>query len=382
MEMPSHIAYRFVPMGTSAPDPVPENEIWLDVGGRSGPGVFDHHGGDTEERSAAELVLRRFRDLQERIQTCTTNTLTVVLHQTPDLDAVCSAWLVVKAVHDPALARLFKHIEEIVIQVSENDQGLIRSESPETCWPIIMRLLLGSSRKQTDNNAILKTGMIALDMTIQSLASGLSLGDVSSLILTDAIRLQLKEAYHQYLTDLKRAIFFQVSLPVRDTDPSELEPFRITVDGIVLNDPSSSLFKELARGDKSRSALKKGFSLMVVARQIQTLADRPLTRYIISTDPLTGIHLEGLGKLLESEEQRMEDQSGLPLLPGRERIEEGMGRHGTNVASPWYDGRGHHFTIIDSPAIHIAGQSICASCLSHSRLMDTLMRYGSPGRYL
>lgn len=38
--------------------------------------------------------------------------------------------------------------------------------------------------------------------------------------------------------------------------------------------------------------------------------------------------------MLESEEQTKELQSGESLLPGRERVGTGNGRHGYNVASP------------------------------------------------
>ncbi len=38
-----NLSFRFVPMGTVAPEIIPENEIWLDVANRAAIQVFDHH---------------------------------------------------------------------------------------------------------------------------------------------------------------------------------------------------------------------------------------------------------------------------------------------------------------------------------------------------
>ena len=57
------LRYRFEPMGSVAPTPLPKDELWLDVGNRAAPGVLDHHGGDTDVWSASELVLSQHEEL-------------------------------------------------------------------------------------------------------------------------------------------------------------------------------------------------------------------------------------------------------------------------------------------------------------------------------
>jgi len=102
-----------------------------------------------------------------------------------------------------------------------------------------------------------------------------------------------------------------------------------------------------------------------------------LSRYVLSTNPATHFHLQGLGKMLEQREQDFENQQEEdPLLSGRERVGLGEGRHGYNVASPWYDGRGHNFTIIDCPGVVVEEQTIYASALSATEIQATIQAYG------
>ena len=102
---------------------------------------------------------------------------------------------------------------------------------------------------------------------------------------------------------------------------------------------------------------------------------RPLSRYILSTNPITDFHLQGLGRMLELHEQEAENRQQNTLLPGRERVGDGKGRHGYNVASPWYDGRGHNFTIIDCPGVTVDQQILYASCLSVTEIRETVQAY-------
>ncbi len=80
--------------------------------------------------------------------------------------------------------------------------------------------------------------------------------------------------------------------------------------------------------------------------------DPPRARWIIAIDessppsePEARANLRGLGASLEWAEQRRRDALGLgSTRRGASRFTEFPG-----IADPWYDGRGHHWTIIDSP---------------------------------
>ena len=134
----------------------------------------------------------------------------------------------------------------------------------------------------------------------------------------------------------------------------------------------------MAREDREHSPQRRGFSLLLISRNATPPGyPIPLYRHIISTDPRSGADLQGLGKQLEALEQAAEEQGGWPLRGGRERVAPGTGRHGYNLASPWYDGRGHQFTIVDSPSIRIDDQLLCASCLTPAQALEAVRWYGN-----
>jgi len=90
---------------------------------------------------------------------------------------------------------------------------------------------------------------------------------------------------------------------------------------------------------------------------------------------MTGFNLNGLGWLLEQLEQEAENRSQFPLLPGRNRVSPGTGRFGYNVVSPWYDGRGHNYTIVDSPAVTFNNQEICGSALPEEDVLAAVQNF-------
>ena len=47
------------------------------------------------------------------------------------------------------------------------------------------------------------------------------------------------------------------------------------------------------------------------------------------------------------------------------------------MTSPWYNGRGHHFTIIDSPAVTVGGQKLYASSLTPGEIFNVVQAYGT-----
>ena len=383
--------HRFVPMGTDAPDPLPAGELWLDVGSRAAPGVLDHHGGDTPAWSAAQLVLESHGDLVPT-DIDDTGTVTLVTHEHPDLDAVCATRLAERQLREGRLTSDHDALERIVQAVSHNDQGLVRTTDPLTCWPVVARETLASGLH--DDADRLARGCRLLDRTLAVMEGGSTLAEAATRICDPEIAIALGHARQDYLEDLDRAMLFRVRLPVRsgDGDPQDVPPGPVAtpgadrrwslVDGIVLDDPASSLFKELARGDTERSHGGSGFPLLVVGRETALLSAHGLQRHIISVDPTSGLCLEGLGSRLEGIEARLEDDRGGPTLEGRERPGDGMGRHGYDSKSPWYDGRGHHFTIVDSPGVKLDGRSACGSQLDATRVLDSIWAYGDPARFI
>jgi len=359
-----------------APDPPADGELWLDVGDRLAPQVMDHHDGTADAECATELVFRRYRDLvleplADRPE------ITVVLHDRPDLDSVAAAWLARMALDQGSLPGA---AETIVMAVGEHDQGVERIGDLHHSWPTVFRLVLDFESNR-DNEDLIKVGSTCLDQTLEVLEDGGSLADAAERIMTLTVRIELAQAERDYQEDLARGRRFQIRLPVDAVENHTEGNCRARwpiADGLYLEEPASSLFKEFARNDKANSPLGRGFSLLVVSRPVTLKEDRLLWRHIISTNPLSGLHLQGIGNILEHQEQEKENTGGAPLLVGRERVEPGSGRHGANVVSPWYDGRGHRFTIVDSPLVEVGGHQVCASCLSPSEVLETLWSFGDP----
>lgn len=374
-------------MGSIAPDPLPAGEIWVDVGNRTGPGVLDHHGGMIHALSSCELALQHSQDWVldpiDRDQP-----VTLVLHNEPDLDAISAVWLILHVLSRGALPEPVKSVEVIVNAVNSHDQGFITSEVLDENWPLVIRTRLEIDADETDDQSKLQIGMLLLDATLELLTDGYDLATAAHRLVTPSVKSYYNAAQNQYTDDRHRGTEFIASLPIKKADkrtsPTLNHPIDtpsgatwVAVDGLLLEDPLSPLFKELARADRKNSSLGRGFSLLIVSRSNSLPGmTKQFYRHTISTDPQTGIHLQGLGNRLEILEQEHEERDSAPLLEGRQRVPPGTGRHGYNVASPWYDGRGHNFTIVDSPSVVIDGMSKLASILSPLEVLEAVMDYG------
>ena len=390
------ITYRFVPMGQVAPEPLPEGEVWVDVGSRARERVIDHHGGDTDAWSAARLVQENGRALADQL--AEQSRVTLVTHCRPDLDAVAAVWLFRRMLTGDDSGGDRQAMDEIVEAVSLNDQGMVRTANPARCWPVVMRLNLQTAAPVEDDLARLLAGFDLMDQTVSMLHAGTTLADAARRLASPAATALISQAERDYLEDRSRAMTFQVRLPVRQTlvdddavsgesgqDIPNGDATRWSLcDAIYLDNPRSALFKEMARADRRHSPMRLGYPLMVVSRCESAGADAMPYRYrhTISTDPLSGLHLQGLAALLEETEQNAETSLGHALPAGRERVGLGKGRFGSNVASPWYNGCGHGFTIIDSPVVTIGGEARCLSCLTPSQVLEVVWRYGDPAGFV
>jgi hypothetical protein len=390
------ISFRFIRMGSRAPDPVPSCELWLDVGNRVSENVIDHHGGNTEAWNASQLFMQEHdklvsASLPEQPQ------VTFVLHESPDADAVLAAWLAKNVLTAAGPVLWNSGIRQIVDEISYNDQGYLRVSDPESSWILVFRTYLDAECDQDTHLERVIAGWRALDITENLLNQGKSLADVAQELITPAIRIVLARAKRDYAEDLSRAALFQVRLPIYGIqrvpmtvidEPSQCPPRTPStgwslVDGLVIEDPRCELFRELARGDNLHSPLGQGFALLVVVTSVHLKSScETLKRFRISTDPMSGLHLRGLGTLLEHREQAKEKKLGLSLPPERVDLPAHTGRWHWNVESPWYDGRGHLFTIVDSPSVLYDGEPICRSTLETAEVLETVWEYGNPATFI
>ena len=116
-----------------------------------------------------------------------------------------------------------------------------------------------------------------------------------------------------------------------------------------LDDPQRCIFfKDWARSDRERSPAGMGFLGLSV---FMSKSPRDVRRCILSLTPDSGGSLRGLAELLD----RAESDRRQEVYGADDRIIDPLtgaripGRPGYGNSDPWYDGRAHGLTIVDSP---------------------------------
>lgn len=401
-----NIVYGFVGQGTMVepegqsgdPDRIKLNpgDVYLDVGNQLCERILDHHFGQGRFESATEACVAMYDAFIGRPLEGHQGTVTLKTHYGPDLDGAMAIFY--------ARERLEGRVREdqsdlwarVVAMVSANDQGYNTGNIRES-FPILFRTLIEAHRAEYRDDPASFLALRAFPLIQQFLDQ-----DADPERLWQVLRRKpegrhlwtlVERAEAEYQEDLRKGRIFQVYLPNAASGPMDLAraseggdhsrdedlprpvPDRDTdawslVDGIILNNPKSFLFKEFLRADKQRSRLGQGFTLSLVHRPVGGAQ-----QHIISVDPVRGVTLEGLGGLLEAREKEAEREPGRlrrnRLGKHEDRPPSSPGRHHYHVKDPWYDGRGHAFTIIDNPG--------CGSVLSAEEVNEAFWAYANPG---
>jgi serine/threonine protein kinase len=360
----SRAAIRFVFAGASssvigaAPD-----RLFLGIGNDLRPGVIDRHqlhayGGSTSRLvvSHPELVTGAVR-----LERDADSPFTIVLHEAPDFDAVAATYLAVALLTSgqfppgtDALARYADKIDEGSI-----GHTLIHPFAP---YAVYMQLLNRHSRlgKQADHSywrECVEQGLRLIAYVLErSLSEGLALPSVDAFACPDLFSdddrhdvLADVERYHRKLADpATRARQVRLRLPGQYGG-------RVDVDTLLVRDVQNPddqerciFFKDWARSDRERSTGGAGFLGLSV---FMTETPRNARRCIVSVTPDSGASLRTLAGLLDQAESERrlqvhgEDDRVIDPATGSRKPP----RAGYNNADPWYDGRAHGFTIVDSP---------------------------------
>jgi hypothetical protein len=323
------VQYEFIPPGSVVQ---PKScRVYLDVGNVDAPLVFDHHYPGSQAHSTTSLVVDDFSRFSALADDCTD--VHLITHQNPDLDAIASTWVVSAAMNKQPMDAVF--LDNLATYVDAIDQGFTALSLPD-CVPLYV--LIGACLDPKGNEQPLATLSDAAKLhhghAILSALHEAGSHNFASVPMTQApdkevwraASKRLKVDRQLYREDLERAVVGTIRLPKIDsTDTQELIYVKVSM-------PQSQFFKSWARGDPS---LKPGPMLMIGLSP---------TRVIFSVPPGIGVHLKGLGDLLELHETRDESDVGCSE-------EQATNRPGYNHSDPWYDGRGtaHNYTIIDSP---------------------------------
>lgn len=358
------LQFEMIGPGTSAPANLEGSDrLYLDVGNDLRPGVIDHHQQQGFSTSATSLVLHRPELI---LQTVNANRsadapFTLVLHENPDLDSVCAVYLTWCYLSTGRFPREATSLAAYVDRVDEGSLGL-SSTNPGSLYTAHRCLMeqiatqgwpseLACWQEQARQGAHLVGRFLNKVHTSQDSLPEVDAFDCSDL-LTDNLRAHINKDQARYLAKLQSPNCFARSAELR-------LPGRFwgTVKGWLLTardvqnveDPERcAFFKDWARTDTIHCPNGTGFEILCIYHAENT---EQKARAILSVTPASGASLRGLGAALEQAEvtkrrtvagkdQRLYHPETEELLPHRP---------GYHNPDPWYDGRGHSYTIVDSP---------------------------------
>jgi hypothetical protein len=313
--------FRFVEYGTAF-DPSPGTVV-LDVGRRTVPGVIDHHQSDAEPECTASLLAKYPGLVLDHVAAGFSGPLTIITHKFPDFDALASIFLALRLVEtrefDAGMTALAAYTR--VVDSSSLPRRIDLAATPYG----ILRGLFAGARKSEDeiNRDRLDEGLRFMRFLHARASEGRPILEDRRLFqgidrFERAVR-KVDEDHLNYLQDAHRSPALLLSLPRSDGEG------RKRVAGLAVDNPHSFLLKEWARRDRDHAPQGDGFSFV--------LSRLGTSRFILGVDPAAGVHLRGLGAILNSRETRRREEQGHP------------------DGSPWYEGDcpffGHR--IVDSP---------------------------------
>lgn len=276
-----------------------ENRLYLDVGNKLCIGIIDHHQLKNIKKSATRLVF-------ENPNYIPNNLYNIILHNSPDLDCVASSYL----------ANYYFQFKEFPIFAKELCDFLDKSD---------FGLELENKINLSSLFTIIKS-KAKDDFEIVSLGHKL-IEDLSKIGFDTKNYLN---NYDEYSNEIENDInIFYNDLLNSETIISKFfnrySKNYEEVEGLILNNPKSKLFKYWARDE--------GYELLIVQWNKR--------RIVISLKGDSFYTLEGLGNELNKLESQKREE--LNILLNEEN------REGYDIPDPWYDGKAHEYTIIDSP---------------------------------
>jgi len=332
-------SFRFVPYGSRF-EPQKDTLV-LDVGMRTVPGIIDHHHPDAEPECTASLIVKHPSLVLSHISQDRIENLQIITHRRPDFDAAASAFLALKLLEkgtvDPAMEKMAQYTKMV------DSASLPKAwDLPSTPYAILRALFLKIRKKNTEAYiARMMTGMRFFQFLHTSSMKGYEISQnrnlFSGIERYDRAIKKAEDDYFDYLDDLDRCQVISLDLPHASGEGKK------NVDGLVVKNPRSYLFKDWARRDINHPPRQQGFSFL--------MTNFGNTRFILGVDPDMGIHLKGLGDLLDQKEAEKRKRENRPFT------------------QKWYDGNCplFNFRIIDSPQDN--------SSLSHQEILDTVLEF-------
>jgi hypothetical protein len=382
--------YCFVPPGERAA--TTPGVVYVDVGGTVAPGIIDHHGQDGPGTCSAMLVVEQREQVynhllspwlvrfeEGRVPADAVWTPTLVLHHDPDFDALVAAFLVRLLIAEGDLPRYARALAGYALEVDQGrrplplraaveaqDEGALALDRRELdaihLAYLAIQSFTGPDGRELSSGEKLRLGHELLECVLAGIAA--ARGDAPRRIDelmpgahgVDSWRTDARFAPFAALLDRDLELFREDfrqgrkvdSVPLPAADGGEAVPVRAFV---AAGPPRSVLHKYWVRG--------AGFPFFICPLSDgagQGSAGRvPRRRIVLSLDPTFSVDgrrpsLRGLGFRLERAESAARRESGTEVRLGMPRYGGGY----CDNPDPWYDGRGHEWTIVDSPLVGTA----------------------------
>ncbi len=328
-----------------------KNTVYLDVGNDLCHGIIDHHQ-SFEKGCAAQLVLKH-KDYLTNWITDAANA-TIVLHIWPDFDCVASAYITEKILsgEDKINRNKLQLLADLAYQIDQAldlEQINVNDPSLYIIFELSKELILNdrSIPFQQKNMAIVQKGFEIFDHLMAHMKNDAPQIPGGLFAQTEQFAEQkqiLAEEVRKYLSDRQDKEKFreiEIELPLAKTREKK------KVAGVIYRDPTCSLFKLLIRKGIESAELnlpRYVFSMVIFSKSEY----QKYESIILSVDPDLPVDeqvdLLGLGAVLnQKEEEKFLIENLDPVTEKGPRFTE------YNLSDPWYDGRGHHWTIVASP---------------------------------
>lgn len=290
--------YSFITPGTTIENST-DSKLYLDVGNSLQLGIIDHHHLRTQQ-SATHLVYDHPEHIPPEIDE-------IVLHNSPDLDCIAASYLAVHYLEKKVFPPYSKELVEF----------LDKSDFGKPIENIINLASLFTIIKSTcqDNIEIVDKGQQLID----DLASyRFDSGNIPEkyLPLKDII----EEDYKLYKDQFDCFTTTNYNLPLK-LDHTQYQKTKC----LIMDQPQARLFKDWARSD--------GYEMLIV--------QWPKKRTVISVKADGLVNLLGMGDRLNKAEKQKSKELNISI--------DEPNRPGYDMRDPWYDGRAHDYTIIDTP---------------------------------
>lgn len=365
-----------------------DSTVILDVGNKLTYGIIDHHHlknplkVNDKEFCSATGILSAYPSLLSNVDK--EKQIDIFVHEDPDFDCYASTYLAEYYLKHDQFPADYEILVDYAEKIDAGKQGIDFNQicTPYTIslviWTVIENMYGKSISLEEKYRLMMKRG---LDL-VEYMMTQLNTFHVNEKCINhpgilgidhpfqDEVKL-LNDDYQKYEADLANETICEKSSIFLATNDTRSEV--VEVDALFWNQvPKCSLHKLWARADV-RSPSKSGYVFTFIPGEVVKKNKLDITKVTIAVDPDYGVSLGGLGKAVELEEQKKEKQIITDKDTLKKRRNEDNHRWNDDWCineDPWYDGRGHEYTIVDSPSV--------GSLLTIEEIKNISLRYSKP----